>query len=136
MCLRQLALDAPPGVFYEIGAGSSLGICKKNPTSFTVRVPVIFKGTFMLRVCLRVHCGNGLPAVARARLLYLTNKVLGVVHCGMGITLPAVANYMPLTRNILASSTSTIHPPPPLLAYYFRFPLSANILLDNNCSNH
>ena len=56
------------------------GSVKQNPTSFTVRVPVIFKGTFMLRVCLR----------ARARLLYLTNKVLGVVHCGMGIIVPTL----------------------------------------------
>ena len=54
VCRRQLALDAPPDVLYKIGAGSCLGICKKKkPTSFTVRVPVIFKGTFMLRVQLR-----------------------------------------------------------------------------------
>ena len=37
----------------------------------------------------------------------------------------------------LASSTSTVQPPPtPLLAYYFRFQLYTNTLLDNNCSNH
>ena len=68
VCRRQLSLDAPPGVFYKIGAGACLGICKKKPRTFTVRDPVIFKGTFRLRVRVRVRAKVRARARVRVRL--------------------------------------------------------------------
>ena len=53
-------------------------ISDRKPTSFTVRVPVIFNGNFRLRVRARVRARVRLSvrgrARVRARLLYLPTK--------------------------------------------------------------
>ena len=111
MCRRELSLDAPPGVFYKIGAGACLGICKKTPTSFTVRVPVIFTGTFRVRVKVKLRARARARVRVRVRIhqvgylkipIYIFWKIFLGARAPLApmVMLPAASYHVAFWRNI------------------------------------
>ena len=67
VCRRELSLDAPPGVFYKIGAGACLGICKKTP-HLLLGFPFFFTGTFRVRVKVKLRARARISVRVRVRV--------------------------------------------------------------------